>query len=283
MVPSFIWHKGSEQQLLPLRWTWSWFNDADAGAAPPTVAVATTTKRETVTSDHDHGTLAALWRSLLWHFNLITHQDTLTVGLQSERSHVYRPVSVTKRFRSVASLLRLAILPAATLVLFYVRLQVHAGASLYKWSILENQMAQYPLVRCSSSVGSTPPLTVLFLFRCCCHSDSRLGGPLPPGILTLFICTCFSFLSSWRLIMATPQSFPSLFEGLPVSLYDWARVACILFTYAFVSATVVLAIMRRNKVVVLGLFIGYISFIPASNVFIYVGTEVAERLLYIPR
>ena len=53
--------------------------------------------------------------------------------------------------------------------------------------------------------------------------------------------------------------------------------------FAVVVFWVILAVLYRSKPLLLSLGWTIIAFIPASNVFMPVGTVVAERLLYAPR
>lgn len=134
------------------------------------------------------------------------------------------------------------------LVFMKVRLSVHSGAPLYQWCIMENQIAV-----------------------------------MPPGITRTLTIAYSHVMYLWLLIWPADLAFDHGFAAItPVrDLFD-PRVASIALAYAIVAGTVAGTWLQRHAARFWCVCTALATFIPAANVFIFVGTEVAERLLYVP-
>ncbi len=144
--------------------------------------------------------------------------------------------------------LRIAFAFFAAFTFMYFRVRLHNEAPLYQWTVMENQFSLMP------------------------NTLSRLLSILNTHAV-------YAGLLVW------PQqlSFDHGFATLPIieTLSDPQNVSWVL-TYLLVGGLVCTCLLRRKRRALWGLGIALASFLPASNLLIFVGTEVAERLLYIP-
>lgn len=130
----------------------------------------------------------------------------------------------------------------------WVRLGMHRDAPLYRWTILENQFAG-----------------------------------MPAGVFRTLSIAYTHVLYAWYLVVPGPYSFDHGFASMtPITqLVDHRNVgtACL---WVMVLAAVTLSWRRRWYVGLWAMAAAFASFLPASNIAVFVGTEMAERLLYIP-
>ena len=146
------------------------------------------------------------------------------------------------------SMLRIAVVCVATFCFLKARLSLHANHNLRVWGIMENHipLANSTLTRTLTTIKSHGRYARLLIWPSNLSYDH--GFSATPWIESL-----------WD---------PSWLEGL--------------FAYIFVILCGVYALYAENRVLQLSLAILIVPFLPASNVFFYVGTVLAERLLYIP-
>jgi len=146
------------------------------------------------------------------------------------------------------SLLHISISFIVAAIFMYFRLSLHRGAPLYQWTVMENQFSLMP------------------------NSLSRL----------LSILNTHAVYAN-LLIWPASLSFDHGFATLPVihSPFDSQNWKWISLYVTFISLVTV-CILKNKRRALWGVGIAVASFVPASNILIFVGTEVAERLLYIP-
>lgn len=142
------------------------------------------------------------------------------------------------------------ILVSAALVAGFLvwRLGRHAGAPAYRWRPLENRLAHLPpsLALCLSISHTHARSLALLLWPTVLSFDHGLG--------------C---------------------HPLVLAITD-ARNLDSIAAYAFLAGLLLAAVSLRRRAGVLGLAVFAASYAPASNVLVFVGLEVAERVLYIP-
>ena len=146
------------------------------------------------------------------------------------------------------SLLRIAVVCIATFFFLKARLSLHANHNLRVWRIMENHipLANSTLTRTLTTIKSHGRYTRLLIWPSNLSYDH--GFSATPWIESL-----------WD---------PSWLEGF--------------FAYIFVILCGIYALYAENRVLQLSLAMLIVPFLPASNIFFYVGTVLAERLLYVP-
>ena len=134
------------------------------------------------------------------------------------------------------------------LTFMHFRLALHNGAPLYQWTQMENQFSLMP------------------------NSLPRILSILNTHAVYLGL-----------LVWPASLSFDHGFATLPVieNLVDVRNIPWALVYVAF-CLFVMVCVMKKKRRALWGAGIAVASFLPASNLFLFVGTEVAERLLYIP-
>lgn len=133
-------------------------------------------------------------------------------------------------------------------VFMHFRMAVHAGAPLYQWTIIENSFILIDNVWAKAATIAYTHVEYLWLLL-------------------------------WPVRLSYDHGYAST---PPVSSLSDSRNLWTLGAYTAVLAVICSALAARKVVAVWGIAAGLSAFIPASNVFIMVGTEVAERLLYVP-
>ena len=130
----------------------------------------------------------------------------------------------------------------------HFRMQVHGGAPLYEWSIMENRMALMP-------AGLARTLTVAYT-----HVEY-----------------------AWLFVWPSDLSFDHGFDTPRIiTAVSDPRNALSVALYACVFVVLWRSVAKRQATLLWCVGIAAASFLPASNTVMFVGTEVAERLLYIP-
>ena len=162
--------------------------------------------------------------------------------------------------RSIATLLHPPVLLRGLLVVatgiafMQYRLALHAGAPLYQWTLLENQYAIMPpsVWRTLSVLRTHVHYVWLVLWPATLSFDHGFAAttPLSPDSPPVVVATAIAGIAA---LLACVTG------GVLYLLASGRRVACLLCVGWALA-----------------------SFLPASNLFVFVGTEVAERLLYFP-
>lgn len=143
------------------------------------------------------------------------------------------------------------VVTTAAAIFLQWRLSLNAG-TVFPWSLFENQL---PAIQPSSSRWLTIAYT---------HAVYLLLVLWPFGRLSYY------------------HGFAEI-RPVALALSFWREIALVLAVYSFVAVVAALAFKRRSTTalfILTALVIG--PFLPASNVFVSVGAEVAERLLYLP-
>jgi hypothetical protein len=143
---------------------------------------------------------------------------------------------------------RLCLVGAVLGPLLAWRFSIHQGSSVFPWRPLENRFAHMPsgVPRSLSIAHSHAQSVGLMLYPTALAFDHGLG--------------C---------------------NALVLDIFDSRNLSTIL-VYSLLIAMFVHGVASRNRVIVLSLAVALASYIPASNVFMFVGMEVAERVLYTP-
>ena len=89
---------------------------------------------------------------------------------------------------------------------------------------------------------------------------------------------------AWVLVCPRVLSFEWGYGSTPpfTTVLDY-RVVWIVGTYAAVAAIVALCVRYGRYAALWGLIWAFFAWLPGSNVIVWVGTEYAERLMYLPR
>jgi hypothetical protein len=181
---------------------------------------------------------------------LLSYEIILAVCSTSGPPHTPKSLltSLATHFSSPAPLLRslLYVLLPSLLILFH--LSLHSGASLYRWSVLENSFALLPSA--SQRALSFAHTHFLYFFK-----------------LMLPFSLCYDY--------GAPCIPPVL------SLLDYRNPFSLLL-YASTVAFGVKAALDRNPARLWAGALLVVPFLPAANVFFPVGTVLGERLLYVP-
>ena len=182
--------------------------------------------------------------------------DALAVAQGRAATHHPSPALTAPAFltRSLAGLchppvlLRTLCVVTVGVVFMRWRLALHAGAPLYTWTILENQFSIMP-------AGASRTLSI-------CYTHVR-----------------YAVLFLWPVRLSFDHGFAAATPLAPD--VQWATVSPFVLYLGVVGWGVWMVVRNRTgQLMCLAWAIG--SFLPASNVFVFVGTEVAERLLYFP-
>eukprot|EP00949_MAST-11_sp_MAST-11-sp1_P003077 g3077.t1 len=147
---------------------------------------------------------------------------------------------------------RIMAIMAVAVALLGIRISLHGGHSLRKWQIMENHIAMEP----------PSPLRFATIAHTHYHYMRLMLWP-SKGSLSYdhgFNSSCTAIITSWA---------------------D-ARHLQTLIAYATVMMACLLAFIMRSKILRFSLLATLIPMLPALNVAFFVGTALAERLLYIP-
>lgn len=170
--------------------------------------------------------------------------DSLSLPDTGSVSGQYSGMNAVLQHRSVRILWNVFL----TAALLSLRLSVSKGAPMYKWSLFENHLAVMP-------AGILRTLSLAYS-----HS-------------------WYMYLFLWPKDLAYLHGFAQL---APVtSLTTFAAFAG-LATWAIVAAAMAVLLVQRDRVRVFFLACALATFLPGSNMFVWIGTVVAERLLYLP-
>ena len=133
-------------------------------------------------------------------------------------------------------------------IFMYFRIQVHKGAPLYQWTIMENQFALM-------NRGFTRSATIAYSHVLYC----------------------------WLLLWPKDLAFDHGYAWMRPLTTVWdVRFWETVLLYVILAAIILTLLYYRSAIGLWCAGIAISSFLPASNVIVFVGTEVAERLLYLP-
>lgn len=245
----------AEEFLLPAPPAWTTAATSRSASASPAVDAASTVASHSPSRCGGRAAAAAL---LTWVRGLAADvRYALTGDSTAAATAGAHPHHTGWRWRAA----RASTTAAVAASLLGARLALHGGTGLYPWSAMENQFARMPAGACRAlSVAHTHAVYAALLawpHRLAYHHGFPELSPL---------CTDAHLTAATAAALAAD---PRL----------WAVVA----TYAAAAAWLwrcMRARDRRALFVTTALLVA--PFLPAANVAVWVGTEVAERLLYLP-
>ncbi|GMI06932.1 hypothetical protein TrVE_jg13055 [Triparma verrucosa] len=169
-------------------------------------------------------------------------KSSLPLDLKSCAYNLFR------HFKAPSVAVATLIMLAAPLLILKVHLALHRNASLYKWSILENDISL--LSSKTHRIMTYGYVHFLYFFKL-----------LYPKNL------CYDY--GWKCINSV------------VSILDYRNVITVTF-YFFVGKLAYEGATKQNGVYLYSGALTVVPFLPASNLFFPVGTILGERLLYLP-
>ena len=159
----------------------------------------------------------------------------------------------TKDGYCMMSICRVLAILCSTTAFFKVRVQMHGGHDLRKWQLMENHVALLPT-------------TFLQRWLTIAHTHARYAQYA---------------LMPQRGMLAYDHGFNSTTTAIVSSVKDPRNLGT-LAAYTLVIATFVFIAKLRSRFLLFAMMSALVPLAPALNVVFWVGTLLAERLLYIP-
>ena len=174
-------------------------------------------------------------------------------------------------------MVRWALMFVAGVTFMAVRLSVHGNVKVKPWTRMENRFAHMPPVR-----HAHVPLAAT-------RGDMRspwcvtlVGGALQ-GMPRMLSVAYSHVLYAWVMLCPWRLSFEWGLGSSPL-FHTWFEYRSLWVAGVYSAAAAVLGhCLRQHKFAALwGLAWAFASWLPSSNILVYVGTEYAERLMYLP-